>query len=139
GPEKSDIRGLYRAARADQRATPQRDSAARLGGRVPARRGALRLARKGRLRNGALRLLLERVQGRARAAARGLVRGAVALPGFIGALGGFSGALARLTRGRRCERHPCAPGFREPNGDRLFRRARAVLALADVMDLLAHE
>src|SRR5262249_1177385 len=45
---------------------------------------------------------------------------------------------ARAAR-RRTERHSRAPGLRQADRDRLLRRPRAVLALADVVHLLAHE
>jgi hypothetical protein len=60
---------------------------------------------------------------------------------------GLSGDPPRLPSGlrrsrsaaRRAETHAGPAGLREPDGDRLLRRSRPVLALADVMDLLADE
>lgn len=46
---------------------------------------------------------------------------------------------ARLARFRRRERHASAPRLREPDRDRLLARARTMLALPDVIHLLAHE
>src|ERR1700722_9594618 len=40
---------------------------------------------------------------------------------------------------RRRQRHPRAAGLGEPDRDNLFRGACAVLAVADVVDLLTHE
>src|SRR3954465_13956125 len=47
-------------------------------------------------------------------------------------------ALARALALAR-QRHAGAPGLREADGDRLLGRARAVRALADLIDLLADE
>src|SRR5207244_1625659 len=45
----------------------------------------------------------------------------------------------RRSRAGRWQLDARPPRFRQADGDRLLRRARAVLALADMVDLLAHE
>src|SRR5207253_2610226 len=48
-------------------------------------------------------------------------------------------AQALRSLARRAQLHPRAPRFREPDGDGLLGGPRPVLALADVVHLLAHE
>src|SRR5205085_1470708 len=95
------------------------------------------LARERRAGRGPARLTLQRAHGRARARTRGL------------------GATARASRARRRRRtlarrrlralrrrselHPGAARFAQADGDRLLRRARAMLAFTNVMHLLTDE
>src|SRR5687768_5511738 len=58
--------------------------------------------------------------------------------GPAGGLGAPFGARLGV-RGRRRQLDAGAPRLREADRNRLFRGARAMLALADVMDLFAHE
>src|ERR1700682_6544514 len=61
------------------------------------------------------------------------------LPDLIGAPGRAPRSRLCLSLGRRFERHAGPPGLGKADGDRLLRGARAVLSLADVLDLLADE
>src|SRR5690242_12854416 len=55
------------------------------------------------------------------------------------ALGGTPGAPRRRSFARHRDRYAGAACLGQPDRDRLLGGARAVLALADVMDLFAHE
>src|SRR5262245_59806094 len=82
-----------------------------------------------------MRFTLQRAAGRARSSRRDLA----ALG--CGAACGFRALFGRLLRARRrtSELDAGAPRFRESDRNRLFGRAGAVLAFADVVNLLAHE
>src|SRR5438552_4122036 len=99
------------------------------------RRGLVRLARECLLRGGFLAFVPERVERRARAARRWLP---VLSPG---ARRGFGAAFRARFRSRRrsAELDARASSLRQSDRDRLLRVLHAVLTLADVMDLLAHE
>ena len=73
-----------------------------------------------------------RTLGRCGFACRFCADGRIALcfPAGCTRYGAFSG---------RRELHACAPRLREPDGDRLLRGARAMLALADVVHFFADE
>jgi hypothetical protein len=104
-------------------------------GRSPAR-GGLRLAGEGRPRRGAPSLALQRALHGARASRRRSFPRAIR--GARRRRGAALGAGLRA-RGRFAELHARTTRLREPDRDRLLRRSRAVLALANVMDLLTHE
>src|SRR6185503_14141024 len=97
-------------------------------------RRALRLARKSRVRGGRVAFLLEALQHRARAARRWL-RVAPALRAV--ARGLLPGPPRAGLRGRQLDAG--ATRLRQADGDGLLGRPRAVLALADVVHLLADE
>src|SRR5262249_11946449 len=61
------------------------------------------------------------------------------VPALVVTLGLVARALGLLTWRRRLQLHPRAARLRKTNGDRLLRRACAVLALADVVKLLPDE
>src|SRR5450432_574258 len=89
--------------------------------------GIVRVAREGEVGGGRLRLLLQLVQCGSSALGRGrdaLLQGA-----------GAARALAVLV----LDGNAGAARFGEPDGDRLLGVLGAVLAFADVVDLLAHE
>src|SRR3989442_3670028 len=116
------------------------------------RRFVLRGAAGGTLAAPCGHLGVTRERGAGRAAARlaperalrgaGATRGRRALAALTRAGrgdGAATGARRGLAlRGRR-QRHAGAAGLRQADGDGLLRRTGAVLALAHVMDLLAHE
>ena len=54
-------------------------------------------------------------------------------------LGFPAGSFRGLTSRRWLELDPCAARFGQTDGDGLLRRTRAMLALSDVVNLLAHE
>src|SRR5262249_48609451 len=62
---------------------------------------------------------------------------ALSLPGFVGVLRGPARGL--LARARRREIDAGTPRLRQADGDRLPGVACAMLAAADLLDLLAHE
>src|SRR5512134_1462756 len=80
--------------------------------------------------------VLEGLGGCTRSSAR---LGGASLFRPIGGRCAAPGLLRRRSLRRRRELHACAPRLRQADGDRLFRRARPVLALPDVLDFLAHE
>src|SRR5690348_3187567 len=61
------------------------------------------------------------------------------LPCFVSVLRAAARALLGLSFFGRRQIDAGAPRFREPDGDRLLGRARAVLATADILDLFADE
>src|SRR5258708_766002 len=81
---------------------------------------------------------LQRFRNRLGPARIGLLLGA-ALALAIGGFGAFTGSLGRLTFRRRRQLDAGAASLGEPDGDRLFRRAGAMLAFADVFHRLANE
>src|SRR5262245_4202593 len=93
------------------------------GGAAPARGAAVRLRGEGLMGRRPVRLAPQRALDAARAL------------GIGGAAARLRVVLARPPR----QLHPGAPRLREADRDRLLGRARAVLALADMVDLLAHE
>src|SRR6185436_14449317 len=97
------------------------------------RRG-MRLTRERLLRRRLVRLALQRFLRGARALRRGLLAGV--LQRALRALSRLLGGLAFF---RRRQFHAGATRLLQSDGDRLFRAPRAVLAFADVLDLLAHE
>src|SRR5690606_23044795 len=106
--------------------------------RVPALLcGRPRLLRELTTRRRAARFVLQRTARGARARSRWGPGLAAVLPRREIALGRLA-CSARSALGRR-QRHTRAARLRQPDGDRLFRRACAVLAPANVVDLLAHE
>src|SRR5262245_9470012 len=54
-------------------------------------------------------------------------------------LGGLSALLRHGAFAGRLEMNPRTPRLRQTDCDRLFRRARTVLALANMVELFAHE
>src|SRR5205085_4564078 len=69
----------------------------------------------------------------------GLLAGVAAVAFRIGALGALAGLLRGLSLPRRRQIDAGAPGLGQTDRDRLLARSRAVLALADVVHLLANE
>src|SRR5207237_5389472 len=86
------------------------------------------LARERPVRGGAMRL-----------AAQPSLRGAAALARHVASMDVARRGFAARALALAGQRYAGAPGFRQADGDGLLGRARAVLALADVVDLLAHE
>ncbi len=113
------------------------------GGRTLRRRaltgGGARLSREGLVRSRRVRLALERGFDGAATLRRRRARLASPLPRRVVTRGRLTGAHRRPPRLRRGERHARPPRLRQSDRDRLLRRARAVLALANVIHLLAHE
>src|SRR5207253_8616997 len=108
--------------------------------RAAARGGrALGLRRQRALRGGGLGLAAERLLGRATPLARGRARLALLLARLVVALRPPPGRLRGTSRARWAQGHARAPGLRQADRDRLLAGARAVLAPAYVLDLLAHE
>ena len=113
-----------------------RRTASRCGAAL-SRRGSC-LARELRLGGGAVAFPLQRAKSRARPGTR---------HGFLAPAPTLSSlAFSRMPRARgrrslfgRGKIHTSLACLRQPDGDRLFRRTRAVLPLANVFDLLAHE
>src|SRR6185436_1401363 len=89
------------------------------------------------MRRRAMGLAAQRAADRATAAPGRRTRLALVLPDLVGALGGALGVRRALAR--RAQRDAGATRLRQADRDRLLGRARAVLALADVVHLLAHE
>src|SRR5437879_12946877 len=81
-------------------------------------------------------MVRERPRHRARAPARRLPLAPASCPRRVSRAA--PGRRLRTSR-RRGELHTGTPGLAEPDRDRLLRRAGAMLALADVVNLFAHE
>src|SRR5579872_6539755 len=90
------------------------------------------------MRGRASRLALQHARDRARHA-RAATRLPLALPDLISIPGAFARARLRLALLRRPKRHACAARLRKADRDRLLRRARAMLALANLVDLFPDE
>src|SRR5262249_40168222 len=103
-----------------------------------ARGGAVRLARQRRGRRCAARLALENLRDGARHA-RTAARLALVLARLVGVLRALARALLGLAFGGRRKVDAGASRLREPDRDRLPRRARAVFAAPDFPNLLVHE
>jgi hypothetical protein len=107
-------------------------------GRAPPPCGGSCLSRQARAGRGHASLLLQGAFGRARASLRWRLALAGPVTASIRALGAPPRPLGRLPALRRWQIHAGSPCFRQSDGDRLFRRTCAVLALADMMNLFAH-
>jgi hypothetical protein len=55
------------------------------------------------------------------------------------AIGLFTGFFRHLSLGGRLQFYACAPRFGKPNGNRLFRRTRAMFALTNMMHFLPYK
>lgn len=110
----------------------------RAGGGASFGGGAFGLLRQRAFRSRAPRLALQHLFYRARHTwpSGGF---AFSLSGFIGVFRALPGALLRFAlRGWR-KIHASAAGLGQPDSDRLLRRSCSMLALANPLDLLAHE
>src|SRR5437763_12029834 len=85
-----------------------------------------------------MRLALQRALHGARPPRRRLPLSA-AVTARVGALGALARLLRRLAALRRRQIDARLPRLRQADRDRLLRRLRAVLALADVVHFLAYE
>src|SRR5690242_7245653 len=90
------------------------------------------------MRRRAARFVLQHVRDRARDA-RLMARLALMLSRLVGVFRTAARALLGFSFLWRRQIDARAPRFREPDSDRLLRRARAVLAAADILDLFADE
>src|SRR6185437_4702660 len=102
------------------------------------RRREPRLGRQRPRRSRAARLALQHVRDRARHA-RPPLRVAPSLADLIGIFRAAPGAFLGAALLRRLERDAGATRLRQPDRDRLPRRAGAMLAAADLLHLLADE
>src|SRR6188508_2872703 len=108
------------------------------GGPAATPRGRLRLSRQGPLRGGPVALAPQRLRGGARPPRRG-ASAAPAAPGRASVLRRLAPRSARRAAARRGQLHPGPPRLGQTDRDGLLGVARAVLALANVLHLLAHE
>jgi hypothetical protein len=107
-------------------------------GTTPAAACRSGLSRESLPRCRALRFTLERSQGRARPPG-GRPSALAALTGAIRALRALPRARRRLTPSRWLQLDACTARLGQTDCDGLLGRARTVLSLAHVLDLLAHE
>jgi hypothetical protein len=96
------------------------------------------MTRKCGARRRAPRFMLENARHGARDA-RSSTGLALVLTRLIGVLGALAAPLLDLASPGRTKGNACAPGLREADGDRLFRRSRPMLASANFSDLFANE
>jgi hypothetical protein len=108
------------------------------GSAAPPRGCRARLFRECLAGRGTTRLSLERPQ-RSTRPLRGWFSSRRALPGAVRARRALPCACRCLALARWFQFDAGSPGLREADCDRLFRRSSTMLALADVLHLLAHE
>src|SRR5579883_344037 len=110
----------------------------RAAGGAAAACGTAGLARECTRRHGVFRLALQNAADGA-LDARLAPRPALSLPRLVGVFGALARALRDSAFPGRRQLHAGAPRLRKADGDRLFGRARAVLAATNPLDLLMHE
>jgi hypothetical protein len=88
------------------------------------------------MRCGTVALTLESIEPGAGTFGRGFAPASTFAGGRRSALAGFGGSLSFA---RWAQFHTCPPSFGQTDGDRLFARAGAVFAFADMVHFLANE